>query len=113
MYPEHPNFVACFIPNKGKDKISEGLVPDIAVKSVRRYTCIQGYNRSKKFYSPNYAINKPDEKTKDYRRTLLWIPDAEVGNDGCITFKLYNNGKESVLLLDVVGVNNEKFYVTE
>ena len=113
MYPEHPNFVACFIPNKGKDKVSEGLVPDIAVKSVRRYTCIKGYNRSKKFYSPNYAINKPDEKTKDYRRTLLWIPDAEVGNDGCITFKLYNNGKESVLLLDVAGVNNEKFYVTE
>lgn len=113
MYPEHPNFVACFIPNKGKDKVSEGLVPDIAVKSVRRYTCIQGYNRSKKFYSPNYSRNKPDKNTKDYRRTLFWIPNAEVGNDGCITFKLYNNSKESVLLLDVAGMKEGNFYAIE
>ena len=113
MYPEHPNFVACFIPNKGKDKVSEGLVPDIAVKSVRRYTCIQGYNRSKKFYSPNYTRNKPDKNTKDYRRTLFWIPNAEVGNDGCITFKLYNNSKESVLLLDVAGMKEGNFYAIE
>jgi hypothetical protein len=111
MYPEHPNFVACFIPNKGKEKLPGGLVPDIAVKSVRRYTCVQGYNRSKKFYSPNYSRNKPDEKTKDHRRTLLWIPDAEVGKDGCITFKLHNNSKESVLLLDVAGMNKDKFYI--
>jgi hypothetical protein len=111
MYPEHPNFVACFIPNKGKEKLPGGLVPDIAVKSVRRYTCVQGYNRSKKFYSPNYSRNKPDEKTKDHRRTLLWIPDAEVGKDGCITFKLHNNGKESILLFDVVGINKDKFYI--
>jgi hypothetical protein len=111
MYPEHPNFVACFIPNKGKEKLPGGLVPDIAVKSVRRYTCVQGYNRSKKFYSPNYSRNKPDEKTKDHRRTLLWIPDAEVGKVGCITFRLHNNSKESVLLLDVAGMNKDKFYI--
>jgi hypothetical protein len=34
-----------------------------------------------------------------------------VGKDGCITFKLHNNSKESVLLLDVAGMNKDKFYI--
>ena len=113
MYPEHPNYVACFIPNDGENDVSGLITPEFAVKSTRRYTRVQGYNKSKKFYSPDYTHNKPDEKTKDNRRTLLWIPNATVDDDGCITFKLYNNSKESILLLDVSGVNGDKFYITE
>ncbi|MBQ5663751.1 MAG: hypothetical protein IIV19_04890, partial [Bacteroidaceae bacterium] len=112
MYPEHPNYVACFIPNKEEDKVTQGIIPELAVKTTRRYTRVQGYNESKRFYSPDYTNNKPDEKTKDYRRTLIWIPDAEVGDDGCITFKLYNNSKESVLLLDVAGVKEDRFFIS-
>ena len=110
MYPEHPNYVACFIPNKEEDKVTQGIIPELAVKTTRRYTRVQGYNESKRFYSPDYTSNKPDEKTKDYRRTLFWEPNAKVGDDGCITVELHNNSKESILLLDVTGVNNDKFY---
>ena len=110
MYPEHPNYVACFIPNKEEDKVTQGIIPELAVKTTRRYTRVQGYNESKRFYSPDYTNNKPDEKTKDYRRTLFWEPNAKVGDDGCITVELHNNSKESILLLDVTGVNNDKFY---
>ena len=110
MYPEHPNYVACFIPNKEEDKVTQGIIPELAVKTTRRYTRIQGYSESKRFYSPDYTTNKPDEKTKDYRRTLLWDANATVGDDGCITVELHNGSKESVLLLDVAGVNNNKFY---
>ena len=74
---------------------------------------MQGYSESKRFYSPDYSKNKPDENTKDYRRTLLWIPDAEVGNDGCITVELHNNSKESVLLPDVAGMKDGNFYTIE
>jgi hypothetical protein len=110
MYPEHPNYVACFIPNKEEDKVTQGIIPELAVKTTRRYTRVQGYNESKRFYSPDYTNNKPDEKTKDYRRTLLWTPNATIGDDGCITVELHNNSKESVLLLDVAGVNKGNFY---
>ena len=110
MYPEHPNYVACFIPNKEEDKVTQGIIPELAVKTTRRYTRVQGYNESKRFYSPDYTNNKPDENTKDYRRTLLWESNATVGDDGCITVELHNNSKESILLLDVTGVNNDKFY---
>ena len=110
MYPEHPNYVACFIPNDGKDKVPGIITPELAVNGYRRYTRVQGYNGSKRFYSPDYSKNRPDENTKDYRRTLLWVPEAEVGNDGCITVELHNNGKESILLLDVAGMKDGKFY---
>ena len=110
MYPEHPNYVACFIPNKEEDKVTQGIIPELAVKTTRRYTRVQGYSESKRFYSPDYTNTKPDEKTKDYRRTLLWIPDAEIGDYGCITVEVHNNSKENILLLDVAGVNNEYYY---
>ena len=110
MYPEHPNYVACFIPNKEEDKVTQGIIPELAVKTTRRYTRVQGYNESKRFYSPDYTNNKPDEKTKDYRRTLLWESNATVGDDGCITVELHNNSKETILLLDVAGVKGGNFY---
>jgi len=109
-WPKTPNYVACFIPNKEEDKVTQGIIPELAVKTTRRYTRVQGYSESKRFYSPDYTNNRPDENTKDYRRTLLWEANATVGDDGCITVELHNNSKESVLLLDVAGVNNEKFY---
>ena len=111
MYPEHPNYVACFIPNKEEDKVTQGIIPELAVKTTRRYTRVQGYNESKRFYSPDYSKNRPDENTKDYRRTLLWIPDAEVGNDGCITVELHNNSKESILQLDIIGIKNDNYFI--
>ncbi|MBQ5817068.1 MAG: hypothetical protein IIW35_01805, partial [Bacteroidaceae bacterium] len=110
MYPEHPNYVACFIPNKEEDKVTQGIIPELAVKTTRRYTRVQGYSESKRFYSPDYSKNKPDEKTKDYRRTLLWESNATVGDDGCITVELHNNSKESILLLDVAGMKGGNFY---
>ena len=109
-WPRTPNYVACFIPNKEEDKVTQGIIPELAVKTTRRYTRVQGYNESKRFYSPDYTNNKPDEKTKDYRRTLLWESNATVGEDGCITVELHNNSKETILLLDVAGVNKGNFY---
>ena len=112
-WPRTPNYVACFIPNKEEDKVTQGIIPELAVKTTRRYTRVQGYSESKRFYSPDYTNNKPDEKTKDYRRTLLWESNATVGDDGCITVELHNNSKETILLLDVAGMKDGKFYTIE
>ena len=112
-WPRTPNYVACFIPNKEEDKVTQGIIPELAVKTTRRYTRVQGYSESKRFYSPNYTNKKPDEKTKDYRRTLLWESNAAVGDDGCITVELHNNSKETILLLDVAGVKGGNFYTIE
>jgi hypothetical protein len=56
-------------------------------------------------------VARADEKTKDYRRTLLWESNATVGDDGCITVELHNNSKETILLLDVSGVHGNKLFI--
>ena len=112
-YPKNPNYVACFIPNKEEDKVTQGIIPELAVKTTRRYTRVQGYNRSKQFYSPDYTNNRPDEKTKDYRRTLFWEPDATVGDDGCITVELHNSSKDNILKIDATGRNKNINYITK
>ena len=111
--PSRPNYVACFIPNKEEDKVTQGIIPELAVKTTRRYTRIQGYNESKRFYSPDYSKNKPNEKTKDYRRTLFWEPNATVGEDGCITLELHNGSNECSPSVDVCGINGKALYVNE
>ena len=113
MYPEHPNYVACFIPNNEEDKVTQGIIPELAVKTTRRYTRVQGYNKSKQFYSPDYTNNRPDENTKDYRRTLFWESSATVGEDGCITVELHNSGKENILNIDAIGTNKNSYYITK
>lgn len=113
MYPEHPNYVACFIPNKEEERVTEGIIPELSIKTTRRYTRIQGYSRSKQFYSPDYTNNKPDATTKDYRRALLWEAHPTIGDDGCITVELHCGSSECVPAVDVCGVNKKCFYSTE
>jgi TPR repeat protein len=65
-----------------------------------RYTSIQGYSESKKFYSPDYSNMKPQEK--DYRRTLLWNPEVKTEN-GEATIEFYNSSSCSNIVVDVAG----------
>lgn len=86
----YPNHVACFIPHK-QAAGQNNIVPEYTnYYSTRRYTSIKGYSESKKFYSPDYSRMKPDEKAKDYRRTLLWIPDVKTDN-GELKIEFYNS----------------------
>ena len=111
--PSRPNYVACFIPNKEEDRVTEGIIPELAVKTTMRYTRVQGYSRSKRFYSPDYTNNKPTKSTKDYRRTLLWNSNATVGEDGCITLELHNGSNECIPRVDICGMNGNTFFVNE
>ena len=103
-----PNYVACFIPNSDHDRAA-GIVPKLAYQGTTRYTMLYGYNESKKFYSPDYGTMHPDSNAIDYRRTLLWIPDATV-KDGRIEVELYNSSSCRKISVDVEGYANGTFY---
>ncbi len=102
-----PNYVACFIPNNEEDKFKE-IVPRLTHKSTTRYTMVYGYNESKQFYSPDYSTMRPDS-TGDYRRTLLWIPEAQV-KDGNIEIELYNSSSAKGITIDIEGYSDGTFY---
>ena len=104
-----PNYVACFIPNKEEDAASS-IVPSLAHYSTSRYTMVYGYTESKEFYSPDYSTMQPDSTAGDYRRTLLWIPDATPTKEGKIEFELYNSTQAKRITVDIEGFSDGTYY---
>ena len=107
--PFHPNYVACFIPYNEKDRRTS-IIPNLSIAQTRRYTVLQGYNKSKQFYSPDYSGKKPEGKS-DYRRTIMWHPSLQGDSLGSVTF--YNNSSATNLTITVEGVGNNKYYSSE
>ena len=107
--PEHPNYVACFIPYTEKDK-AEMEIPDFSKADKIRYTMMRGYTESKQFYSPDYSRDKPDENNKDFRRTLLWTPTAKSDTSGSVTLSLFNNSDTKYLSIDIQGRGEKSIY---
>ena len=104
-----PNYVACFIPNKGEDA-TKGIIPALSRYNTSRYTMVYGYTESKEFYSPDYSTARPDSTIGDYRRTLLWVPQAQAEDDGTIQVELYNSGQAKRIAVDVEGYAGGTFY---
>jgi TPR repeat protein len=105
--PLHPNYVACFIPYNDRDK-STSIIPQLTQATTRRYTTLQGYNKSKEFYSPDYSDKKPEGKN-DYRRTIMWQPTLQ-GDSLKRSVTFYNNSSAMHLTINIEGAGNRKFY---
>lgn len=106
-----PNYVACFIPNNEKDEAS-GIIPSLSHSSSTRYTLVYGYTESKQFYAPDYSNLRPDSNLCDYRRTLLWVPQARSKN-GKIEVELFNNTTARNINVDVEGYADGTYYSTD
>ena len=107
--PLHPNYVACMIPYTAQDQENTLITPDFLGTGSKRYTSIQGYTESKQFYSPDYSGVKPDAASKDYRRTLLWIPSA-TSSDGKLTLEFYNSSVCDAISVSINGVKDNTYY---
>ncbi len=107
--PEHPNYVACFIPYSEKEKETMEI-PDFSKADRIRYTMLRGYTESKKFYSPDYSREKPDDKNKDCRRTLLWTPTAKSDASGKVTLTLFNSSNAKYTNIDIQGRGKNCIY---
>ena len=80
-----------------------------------RRIILKGYSVCDDFYSPDYS-QKPLPEVKDYRRTLLWIPNVRFNQNGQAIVRLYNNSKPSVLSIEAEGITgkgNAVVYKTE
>lgn len=75
----------------------------------RRYL-LHGYAVCDEFYSPDYS-HRPLPETKDYRRTLLWMPEVEFDAKGSATVRLYNNSKRTAVSVEAVGVTDSGRYM--
>lgn len=76
----------------------------------RRYW-LKGYAVCEEFYSPDYS-RKPLPETKDYRRTLLWIPEVQFDENGEATVRLFNNSKKTAISVEAEGITGKGIPVT-
>ncbi|MBO5864442.1 MAG: SEL1-like repeat protein [Bacteroidaceae bacterium] len=107
-YPMNPNYVACLIPYEEGER-ERTIVPEFAATgSSLRYTSVQGYSESKEFYSPDYSRMQPQKD--DYRRTLIWIPEIEINENGEAVVELYNTNNCNNIVVDVAGRNGTSLY---
>ena len=68
-----------------------------------RHYVLRGYAVCDDFYSPDYS-QRPLPDTKDYRRTLLWMPDVKFDKEGKATVRLYNNYKQTAISIEAEGI---------
>ena len=107
-YPENPNYVACLIPYKEGER-ERTIVPEFAATgSSLRYTSVQGYSESKEFYSPDYSKMQPQKD--DYRRTLIWMPEIDINDNGEAVVELYNTNNCCNIIVDVAGRYGASLY---
>ena len=71
-----------------------------------RHYVLRGYAVCEDFYSPDYS-RKPLPETKDYRRTLLWIPEVKFDEKGEATVRLFNNSKQTVISVEAEGITGK------
>lgn len=107
-YPRNPNYVACMIPYKEEEMGQGKIVPDLLGNGTIRYTSVKGYNESKEFYSPDYSGMTPTANN-DYRRTLLWNPEAKVV-DGKLVVELHNSSWCEAIEVNVSGMGSNTYY---
>ena len=69
-----------------------------------RNTFYEGFSHPKKFYSSEY-VNLPDEK--DFRRTLLWEPNAKTDEFGNVKLTFYNNSNCRIVQISAEGIDNK------
>lgn len=68
-----------------------------------RYCQLRGYSVCEDFYSPDYST-RPLPGTKDFRRTLLWLPEVQFDENGKAEIRLYNNGKHTGISVELEGI---------
>ena len=71
-----------------------------------RHYILRGYAVCEDFYSPDYS-RKPLPDTKDYRRTLLWMPEVKFDEKGEATVRLFNNSKQTVISAEAEGITGK------
>lgn len=68
---------------------------------------IPGFYKAREFYRPNYAIEKPEHKKLDYRRTLHWEPNIELKDDSVANLNFYTGDIESEYVIRIEGITTD------
>lgn len=69
----------------------------------RIVTSIRGFHKAQKFYSPSYALDNINNPQPDYRPTLFWDPELNMGN-GKANINFYTSDELAQYVVFVEGI---------
>lgn len=104
--PEHPDYVACFVPYTEEERKRQ-YIPNLANTRLHRYTRLQGYAQSKRFYEQKEVSHIEKEKSRS--RTLFWLPDAKNTADGRMNYTFYCDSLPQKMYLDIEGIGRNLY----
>lgn len=107
-----PNYVACMVPYTASERDSLYL-PNYDNGINERFTNLQGYSRSKSFYSPNYMGKELLYDESEYHRTLLWDTEIMPDSTGTITLSLSNLPSTKEVAVSIEGMCNRQIFSNE
>lgn len=67
----------------------------------------KGVEKPKEFFNPKYKSNSKPDNVPDFRNTILWNPDLNVGNTGKVELEFYYSDELEDLVIEVQGITSE------
>ncbi|MDQ3534148.1 MAG: hypothetical protein M3421_00810 [Bacteroidota bacterium] len=67
----------------------------------------KGIEKAKEFFSPKYKASPEPDNLPDFRNTLLWKPDINIGEDGKASFDFYFSDELEDIIVEVQGLTND------
>lgn len=107
-----PNYVACMVPYTASERDSLYL-PNHDNGIKERFTNLQGYSRSKSFYSPDYNGKELFYDESAYRRTFLWDTEIRPDSTGAITISLSNVPSAKEVTVSIEGMCSRQIFSNE
>lgn len=68
-----------------------------------------GYYKARKFYEPNYKVEKPEHKKFDYRSTLYWNPTWKLDKKGKAKISFYAADIPTTYRIEIQGITTDGF----
>ena len=65
---------------------------------------IDGFHKTREFYSPNYEIPEPKHIKKDYRTTLFWNPNINFDDNNLSNVSFFTGDEPGTYLIEMEGV---------
>ncbi|MDW5290146.1 TonB-dependent receptor plug domain-containing protein [Formosa sp. PL04] len=85
------------------------VLEGIDSKKVERYPNvtnfkINGFSKTREFFSTNYALPEPKHDRADYRTTLHWLPNINISDSDASNFSFYTGDVSGTYLIRIEGI---------
>lgn len=109
---ETPNYVACMVPYTDAERDSL-YIPNGENGWNNRFTHLQGYSQSKRFYAADYSNKELPYGEIGHHRTLLWETEITPDSIGTITVSLNKPLVTKDIRIAIEGMNAQQIFSNE